>query len=132
MFFDKQQQTLAARGHALQARSAALRHQLATDAQVLRTPLALADQVRRGWQWLKAHPQQVGMGVGVGVALLVLWRPRRVAWLAGRLWAGWRLWQRLHRWRDRLGPMATQLLGAVTGPLAARAGSWRSAAPPPR
>ncbi len=127
MFFDTQQHALAERGRALQARSAALRGQLAVDAQVLRTPLALVDQVRRGWQWLKAHPQWVG----VGVALLVLWRPRRVAWLAGRLWAGWRLWQRMHRWRDRLGPVAVQLLGAVTGPLAARARSWRSAAPPP-
>lgn len=132
MFFDSQQQALAERGRALQARSTALRGRLAADAQVLRTPLALADQVRRGWHWLKTHPQEVGIGVAVGVAVLVLWRPRRVAWLAGRLWAGWRLWQRLQRWQGRLGPLATQLLGAVTGPLAARAGSWRSAAPPPR
>jgi hypothetical protein len=128
MFFDAQQQALADRGRQLQARSAALRGQLAVDAQVLRTPLALVDQVRRGWRWLKAHPQWVG----VGAALLVLWRPRRLAWLAGRLWAGWRVWQRLHRWRSRLGPVAVQLLGAVTGPLAARARSWRNAAPPPR
>lgn len=128
MFFDAQQQTLADRGRQLQARSAALRGQLAVDADVLRTPLALADQVRRGWHWLKANPHWVG----VAVALLVVWRPRRVAWLAGRLWAGWRLWLRLHRWRSRLGPVAVQLLGAVTGPLAARARSWRNGAPPPR
>ena len=128
MFFDAQQQALADRGRQLQARSAALRGQLAVDAQVLRTPLALVDQVRRGWRWLKAHPQWVG----VGAALLVLWRPRRLAWLAGRLWAGWRVWQRLHRWRSRLGPVAVQVLGAVTGPLAARARSWRNGAHPPR
>lgn len=128
MFFDAQQQALADRGRQLQARSAALRGQLAVDADVLRTPLALADQVRRGWHWLKANPQWVG----VAVALLVVWRPRRLAWLAGRMWAGWRLWQRLHRWRNRLGPVAVQLLGAVTGPLAARARSWRSGADPPR
>lgn len=128
MFFDAQQQALADRGRQLQAKSAALRVQLAVDADVLRTPLAVADQVRRGWHWLKANPQWVG----VAVALLVVWRPRRLAWLAGRLWAGWRLWQRLHRWRNRLGPVAVQLLGAVTGPLAARAHSWRSGAHPPR
>ena len=128
MFFDAQQQALADRGRQLQARSAALRGQLAVDADVLRTPLALADQVRRGWHWLKTNPHWVG----VAVAVLVVWRPRRVAWLAGRLWAGWRLWQRLHRWRSRLGPVAVQLLGAVTGPLAARAHSWRNEAHPPR
>ena len=128
MFFDAQQQALADRGRQLQARSAALRGQVAVDADVLRTPLALADQVRRSWHWLKANPQWVG----VAVALLVVWRPRRLAWLAGRLWAGWRLWQRLHRWRSRLGPVAVQVLGAVTGPLAARARSWRNGAHPPR
>ena len=46
MFFDAQQQALADRGRQLQARSAALRGQVAVDADVLRTPLALADQVR--------------------------------------------------------------------------------------
>ncbi len=128
MFFDARQQALAARRQQLQHRSAALRGQLAEDAQVLRTPLAVADQVRRGWRWLKAHPQWVG----VGVAVLVVWRPRRVVWLAGRLWVGWRLWQRLHRWRYTFAPVALQLLSAVTGPLAARARSWRSAESPPR
>ena len=128
MFFDAQHQALAQRRQQLQDRSAVLRDQLAVDAQVLRTPLALADQVRRGWRWLKANPQWVG----VAVAVLVVWRPRRLAWLAGRLWAGWRLWQRLHRWRGVLAPVAQQLVGALTGPTAARARSWRSAAPPPR
>jgi hypothetical protein len=132
MFFDAQQQALADRGRQLQARSAALRGQLAVDADVLRTPLALADQVRRGWHWLKANPQQVAVGVGAAVALLVVWRPRRLAWLAGRMWAGWRLWQRVQRWRSRLGPVALQLLGAVTGPLAARGRSWRNGEHPPR
>ena len=128
MFFDAQQQALAQQRQQLQDRSAVLRGQLAADARVLRTPLALADQVRQGWRWLKAHPQWVG----VGVALLVVWRPRRLAWLAGRLWASWRLWQGLQRWRGALAPAALQLMGAITGPLAARARSWRNAAPPPR
>ena len=144
MFFNARQQDLEQRSRQLLARSAALRAQLADDAQVLRTPLALADQLRRGWRWLKAHPQWVG----VGVAVLVVWRPRRLAWLAGRLWAGWRLWQRLQRWRSRpapvlvsalvsslvpaLVPMVAQLAAAFKGPLAARAESWRNAARPPR
>ena len=144
MFFNARQQDLEQRSRQLLARSAALRAQLADDAQVLRTPLALADQLRRGWRWLKAHPQWVG----VGVAVLVVWRPRRMAWLAGRLWVGWRLWQRLQRWRSRpapvlvsalvsslvpaLVPMVAQLAAAFKGPLAARAESWRNAARPPR
>jgi hypothetical protein len=128
MFFDAQHQALAQRRQQLQDRCALLRGRLADDAQVLRTPLALVDQVRAGWRWLKANPQWVG----VGVAVLVVWRPRRLAWLGGRLWAGWRLWQRLHRWRGALAPVALHLLGAVTGRLAARARSWRSGARPPR
>jgi hypothetical protein len=128
MFFDAHQQALDARSQQLQDRSAQLRGQLAQQAQVLRTPLALADQVHQGWRWLKANPQWVGLGV----ALVVVWRPRRVVWLAGRLWAGWRLWQRLQRWRGSLDPVATQWLSALTSPLAARARSWRSAARPPR
>ena len=114
MFFDARQQALAERRQQLQRRSAVLRGRLADDAEVLRTPLALADQVRQGWRWLMAHPQWLG----VGVAVLAIWRPGRIGWLAARLWAGWRLWQRLHRWRHRLSPVALQVLGAVTGPLA--------------
>lgn len=128
MFFDAQHQALAQRRRQLQEHSALLRDQLAADAQVLRTPLALADQVCRGWRWLKANPQWIG----VGVAVLVVWRPRRLAWLGGRLWAGWRLWRRLQHWRGMLTPAARRWLGAVTGPLAAHARSWRSAAHPPR
>ncbi len=123
MFFDTQQAHLRARSLQLQDRNAALRDQLADDAQVLRAPLALADQVRQGWRWLKANPQWVG----VGVALLVLWRPRRLAWLAGRLWVGWRLLQRLQRWRSSVAPVGLHLLGAVTSRLGARAKNWRSA-----
>ena len=128
MFFDDQQRALAQRRQQLLDRSALLRGRLAGDAQVLRTPLALADSVRARWRWLKTNPQWVGLGV----AVLVVARPRRLAWLAGRLWAGWRLWQRAHRWRGILVPLALQLLGAVTGPPAARAGSSRSAERPPR
>jgi len=127
MFFDARHQALAQRCQQLQDRSALLRGRLAEDAEVLRTPLALADQVRQGWRWLKTHPQWVG----VGVAVLVVWQPRRLAWVAARLLAGWRVWKRLNRWRSALPPSALELLGTVIGPLAARAISRRSASRPP-
>ena len=101
MFFDQQHRVLAQRQQQLLDRSALLRRRLGQDAQVLQTPLALADQVRSGWHWLQAHPQWLA----VGVAVLVVWRPRRVFRLAGRLWAGWRLWRRVQRWRASAGPL---------------------------
>ena len=105
MFFGQQHRALALRRQQLLARSGQLRQQLARDAQVLRTPLALADQVRHGWRWLQARPHWLGLGV----AVLVAWRPRRVWWWAGRLWAGWRLWQRLQRWRGSTGRLRSLL-----------------------
>ncbi len=101
MFFQHQQQALAQRRQQLQQRSEMLRSQLASDAQVLQTPLALADSVRDGWRWLQTHPQWLGLGV----ALLVVWRPRRALRFGSRLWAGWRLWRGLQRWRAAVGPM---------------------------
>lgn len=102
MFFEARQRQLDERCQALQRRSAALRDALARDSQALQAPLALADRLRAGGRWLGAHPQWVG----VGVAVLVVWRPRR-AWRLGlRLWGGWRLWQRLRRWQASLGPLA--------------------------
>ncbi len=101
MLFNQQQQALAQRRQQLLDRSAVLRQRLGQDALALRGPLALADQVRSGWRWLQAHPQWAGLGM----VLLAVWRPRRVVRLGGRLWAGWRLWQRLQRWRARVGPL---------------------------
>ena len=101
MFFNQQQQALVQRRQQLLARNAVLRQRLGRDAQALRGPLALADQLRNGWRWLQANPQWVGLGVVV----LIVWRPRRVFRLGGRLWAGWRLWQRLQRWRASVGPL---------------------------
>ena len=95
MLFKARQRELAQRGQDLQARSGLLRESIAQDGPVLRPPLAAADQVLAAGRWLKAHPEWVGLGV----ALLVISRPRRIWWLSLRLWSGWRLWQRAQRWQ---------------------------------
>jgi len=93
MFFDRQLDAARQRQQQLQVRSGRLRQQLVDDAQLLRRPLALADQVRHGWQWLRAHPEVLAGGA----LLLALVRPRRAWRLASRAWAGWQLWRRLQR-----------------------------------
>ena len=117
MVFDQRQRVLERRQQMLQRRSATLRSQLAQDAQVLQAPLALADQVRDGWRWLRANPGWVLAAAG----LLVLLRPRRaprLLWrLGSRAWAGWQLWRRLRGWGQ-----------AVTGRPVAPAESWQSVA----
>lgn len=104
MFFDRQLDAARQRQQRLQARSSLLRQRLADDVQVLQRPLALADQVRRGWQWLRTHPE----ALAGGVLLLALLRPRRAWRLASRAWAGWQLWRRLQRlqqgWTARTQP----------------------------
>ena len=72
---------LLERQHRLLLRSTELRGRLAADAVVLRRPLALADRVREGWRWLRAHPE-VPLAALVVVAVL---RPRRAwRWGCGR------------------------------------------------
>lgn len=90
----ERQAARARRQQALLLRSAMLRGDLARDLHRLQAPLALADRLRSGWQWLRAHPQ----APLAAVAVLVVLRPRR-AWRWGlRLWWGWRSWQRVQRW----------------------------------
>lgn len=84
---------LQARRERLRLRSAELRMAIGRDAQGLAGPLALADQARAGWQWLREHP---ALPAGVLVAWIVL-RPRRALRWTGRLWSGWRLWRRAGR-----------------------------------
>jgi hypothetical protein len=85
---------LQQRQRRLLLRSSELRGRLAADAQVLRRPLALADQVRAGWRWLRAYPE-LPVAAVVVVALL---RPRRALRWSWRGWAAWRRWRRLQRW----------------------------------
>lgn len=93
MSFAERHRRLLLQREGLRLRSAELRSQLADEAQVLRTPLQLADQLRSGWQWLRAHPE---WPLGA-LAALVLLRPRRALRWSSRLWWAWGLWQRGQR-----------------------------------
>jgi hypothetical protein len=75
-------------------RSAELRGTFARQAQGLKAPLALADQVRAGVQWLRRHPE---WPLGVAVALAVA-RPKRALRWAGRLWWAWTSLRRARSW----------------------------------
>lgn len=85
--------SLAQRRQALLVRSALLREQVASDVQALRPVWLAADRVQDGVTWVRHHP----LWVGVAVALLVAWRPRKTLWAGLRLW-GW--WQTARRWMD--------------------------------
>lgn len=88
---------LMRRQQRLLLRIAEQRREAARAWQGLQPPLLLADRVRQGWQWLRAHPEWPL----AAVAALVLLRPRR-AWRWGwRLWWGWQQGQRLRRWLQR-------------------------------
>jgi hypothetical protein len=74
----------------LLARSAQLRLELGAQSAVLRTPLAVVDQVRAGSHWLRQHP---AWPLGA-LAVLVLLRPGRALRWSSRLLWGWQLWRR--------------------------------------
>lgn len=90
MGFEHRRQQLQQRREALCVRSAELRLVVAGQAAVLHAPLALADRVRAGLQWMRANPQWV---IGALTLTLVL-RPRRSLRWAGRIWWGYGLWRR--------------------------------------
>jgi hypothetical protein len=72
-------------------RSTVLRERLARHTEGLQPLFGLADQLRAGWRWVRAHP-----GVLLLAAGWLLWR--RPRWLFSALllaWRGWRWWQRL-------------------------------------
>lgn len=91
---------LAERQQALLVQSALLRGELARELQPLRRPLAAADRVCAGWQWLRARPELVLAALAALAALagLAIVRPRRALRLGTRLWWGWRQWRHLQRW----------------------------------
>ena len=89
-----QSDALARRQQQLLVRSAVLRTTMAHQAQALKPPLAVADQVRAGVQWLRQHP----LFPLAALALLALQRPRRILGLTARLLWGWGLYQRGREW----------------------------------
>ena len=94
-------QRLHVRRERLMQRSAVLRDRFAVRAQMLQTPLAMADQAVLAYDWLRRHPEWP-FGAAVVVAVV---RPRIVLRWVGRGWAAWRLWRRLRPltvfWRER-------------------------------
>ena len=82
------------RRHRLLMRSAELRITIAGQSEVLKGPLALADQVRGGVNWLYQHPQ---WPLGALVVLTML-RPKRTLQWAGRLWWVWTSLRRAQSW----------------------------------
>ncbi len=82
---------LALKKQRLQLRSAAQRQAFAKNAAGLAPLAALADTGVAGVNWLRGHPQWV---LGAVTVLSVL-RPRRMLWLAARLWSATRIFRRL-------------------------------------
>ena len=90
-------QELDRRQQKLLIRSAELRITLAHQARALQAPLALADQLRAGLQWLRRHPLWPAAAL-----LLMVWRRpgRKLIWVSRLAW-GWRLYRRVRRWAQR-------------------------------
>lgn len=85
---------LALRQQRLLIRSAQLRSTFASQAQGFKAPLALADEIRSGVTWLYRNPH---WPLGALLALVIV-RPRRVILWGGRVWWGWKLFQRARNW----------------------------------
>jgi hypothetical protein len=85
---------LALRQQQLLLRSAQLRVSLADQAGVFERPMALADQLRRGLQWLYRHPRWPLVGLMVLIAL----RPRRAVVWSTRLWWAWQTYRQTRNW----------------------------------
>lgn len=85
---------LLLRQQRLLARSSQLRLTLADQAQVFKSPLALVDQLRNGLQWVYRNPH---WPLGAMLVLAVM-RPRRALMWGGRMWWGWKMFQRARKW----------------------------------
>lgn len=102
MFHD-QQLVLVRRQAELVARSRELRASFAQDAAVLERPFAVADRIGDGWRWLMANPHWLL----IGLAAPVLLRPRKIAGLAAKAFAYWRVWRRAQRVAGLLGLLSS-------------------------
>jgi hypothetical protein len=92
--FTQQHVALALRRERLLGRIAAERDQAARDLAHLKKPLAAADMLVSGVQFLKDRPWIAGVAAAAAV---VAGRKRLWAW-SERAWTAWRLWSRARRW----------------------------------
>lgn len=88
---------LIERQQRLLARSALLRDSMESQSLVIKRPLAAADQVRHGMQWLYSHPQ---WPVAAMVVLIVL-KPRRFLTWGGRMLWAWSSFQKAQKLLNR-------------------------------
>ncbi len=88
---------LATRHGALKVRIDAQRRQLALHAQPIERAFTRGDKVLEGVDWLKHHP----VAVGLGVAAVVVARPRRAWRWAQRGFFIWRGWQAIKQSLNR-------------------------------
>lgn len=95
---------LAAQRGRLQERIAAQRAAIAANMVPIAGALAAADDAlaaaRRGVDYVKGHPLQVGLAVAVLAAL----RPKRVWRWGRRAFFAWGLWRKLHMRLATFGP----------------------------
>lgn len=80
----------------LRERCAGLRERLATDAQALEQPLALADKAHNGFRWIAARPYWLA-ALALLPALPVLLRPSLTLRWGLKLWSGLRFWRQVRR-----------------------------------
>ncbi|MFZ2218560.1 MAG: YqjK-like family protein [Rhodoferax sp.] len=88
---------LVERQQRLLARSALLRESLASQSGVLQRPLALADRVAQGLQWLYKRPQWSAAAITV----LVVTKPSRILIWGSRMWWIWKSVQKVQKLLNR-------------------------------
>ena len=88
---------LVERQQRLLARSALLRESLARQSSVIQRPLALADRVSEGLQWLYNRPYWPVAAITV----LVVIKPSRILTWGGRMWWIWKSFQKAQKLRNR-------------------------------
>ena len=88
---------LIERQQRLLARSELLRGSLASQSRVIQRPLALADQVADGVQWLYRRPYWPT----AAFAVLVILKPVRVLKWGGRMWWVWTSLQKVEKLLNR-------------------------------
>lgn len=88
---------LVERQQRLLARSALLRESLASQSGVLQRPLALADRVAQGLQWLYKRPQWSAAAITV----LVVTKPSRILIWGSRMWWVWKSVQKVQKLLNR-------------------------------